>query len=252
MADDDVVTVQLVGPVAVVELHRPPHNFFDVASVSALADAVLEVGSDPRCRATVLATEGKNFCAGAALGGAEAMDVATLYEQAARLASSPVPVVAAVQGAAVGGGLGLAMVADFRVATPETRFTCNFAKLGFHHGFGLSATLPDAVGQQRALELLYTGGTVMGTDAAAWGLAERVVPLEDLRSAAMAFAEEIAASAPLSIRSIRATMRGDVPDRIRRATAREQEQQALLLPTADFVEGVAATAERRPPSFVGR
>lgn len=248
----DSVTVNIEDFVATVEMHRPPHNFFDIDVLIRLADAIEAVSDAPSCRAIVLCTEGRNFCAGAALGGPVAVDTDLLYEQAARIVGARVPVVAAVQGAAVGGGLGLALVADFRVATPETRFSCNFAMLGFHHGFGLSVTLPAVLGQQRALELLYTGGTVRGPEAEALGLADRVVPADELRAAATALAAEIARAAPLSVRAIRATMRGELPDRIRQATRREAQQQALLLPTADFAEGVAATAERRTPHFVGR
>src|SRR6185295_18257851 len=98
------------------------------------------------------------------------------------------PVVAAVQGAAIGGGLGLALWPDFRIAAPEARFSANFARLGFHHGFGLTVTLPRVVGQQRALELLYTGARIDGKRAHAIGLVDRLVPLAALRDASRGFA----------------------------------------------------------------
>jgi enoyl-CoA hydratase/carnithine racemase len=162
------------------------------------------------------------------------------------------PIVAAVQGAAVGGGLGLALAADLRIAAPEARFSANFARLGFHHGFGLSVSLPLAVGTQRALELLYTGARVPGEKALAIGLCDRLAPLPTLREEAHAFAQEIAASGPLAIESIRATMRGDLVERIRQATARERSEQERLQATADFREGTRAMAERRAPRFQGR
>ena len=149
-------------------------------------------------------------------------------------------------------GLGLALATDFRVATPETRFSCNFARLGFHQGFGISVTLPAVVGQQRALELMYTGGSVKGAAALAIGLADRIVPADELRAAARELAVEIATSAPLAVRAIRETMRGDLAERIRVATEREAEQQEILRRTDDFAEGVKAMAERRPPKFTGR
>jgi 2-(1,2-epoxy-1,2-dihydrophenyl)acetyl-CoA isomerase len=161
-------------------------------------------------------------------------------------------VVAAVQGAAIGGGLGLALWPDFRVAAPEARFSANFAKLGFHHGFGLTVTLPRVVGQQRALELLYTGARIDGERAHAIGLVDRLVPLAGLRDAARAFAAEIAASGPLAVDAIRETMRGALAEEIRAATKRERSEQDRLQHTADFREGVAATAERRAPMFRGR
>jgi len=250
---DRAVTVELDGHVATVEIHRPPHNWFDIAVMTELADAVLGLDDEPECRAVVLCSEGKNFCAGADLKGSDLLDATTtLYEQAARLFSNRKPVVAAVQGAAVGGGLGLALATDFRVASPETRFTCNFAKLGFHQGFGVSVTLPAVVGQQRALELMYTAVDVRGEEALRIGLADRLVAADELRGAAHAFAAEIAASAPLALLAIRETMRGELAEQVRVATARENQEQQRLRTTADFQEGVAAVAERRPPNFTGR
>jgi enoyl-CoA hydratase/carnithine racemase len=161
-------------------------------------------------------------------------------------------VVAAVQGAAVGGGLGVALSADFRVASPASRFSANFARLGIHHGFGVTVTLPLVVGNQRALELLYSGARVRGEDAHAIGLCDRLVADEHLREAAVAFAAEIASSAPLAVSSIRATMRGQLADRVREATALELAEQSKLFGTDDFREGIAAAAERRAPRFTGR
>ena len=148
------VSTSITDHVAIVEIHRPPHNWFDVEVLRGLADAVLALDDDPDTRAIVLCTEGKNFCAGADLSGSDVIEsTSELYASAVRLFSNRKPIVAAVQGAAVGGGFGLTLAADFRVATPQTRFSCNFAKLAFHQGFGISVTLPRVVGQQRALEL---------------------------------------------------------------------------------------------------
>jgi 2-(1,2-epoxy-1,2-dihydrophenyl)acetyl-CoA isomerase len=253
MSSKSAVTVDIEDFVATVEVHRPPHNWFDVQVISELAEAVLGLDDELACRAIVLCAEGRNFCAGADLAGSDVLaSAASLYVQAVRLFSNRKPIVAAVQGAAVGGGLGLSLSADFRVATPKTRFSCNFAKLGFHHGFGISVTLPAVVGQQRALELMYTGGEVRGDEALRIGLADRIVPEEEVRLGARAFAAEIAAAGPLAVESIRQTMRGDLAARVSRATDRELVQQQLLRATDDFREGVAATSERRIPQFTGR
>jgi enoyl-CoA hydratase/carnithine racemase len=250
------VTVDAGGDlVATVELHRPPNNHFDLALIASLADAFDAIDRDGECRAIVLCSEGRHFCAGADFGGRGDGVTAGqrhLYEEAVRLFEARTPVVAAVQGAAIGGGLGLAMAADFRVAGPEARFSANFARLGFHHGFGLTVTLPPAVGQQRALELLYTGRRVAGEEAVRIGLCDRLAPAEDLRAAAHALAAEIAASAPLAVRSIRETMRGDLAERVRAALVRERAEQERLNRTDDFREGVSATAERREARFTGR
>lgn len=246
--------------VATVEIHRPPNNYFDVALIRSLADGLESLDSDGACRAVVLCSEGKHFCAGADFTGRRGLaeNVGTggneghLYVEALRLFTTKTPIVAAVQGAAIGGGLGLAMAADFRVASPEARFVANFARLGFHHGFGLTVTLPAAIGRQRALEMLYTGQRVPGDEALRIGLCDRLATADSLREEAHGVAAKIAASAPLAVRSIRETMRGDLPDRIRAATVRELAEQERLALTEDFKEGLQATAERRPPRFTRR
>jgi len=247
--------------VGMVEIHRPPNNFFDVTLIRSIADAYDAADADDGCRALVLCSEGRHFCAGADFsGGSRATPVATsgasgareLYAEAVRLFEAKTPVVAAVQGAAIGGGLGVACSADFRVGSDASRFAANFARLGFHHGFGLTVTLPPLVGQQRALELLYTGRRVGGVEAAQVGLLDLLVEPDVLRDEARAFAADIALSAPLAVRSIRETMRGDLAERVRAATAREDAEQAWLRKTEDWVEGVRASAERREPRFEGR
>lgn len=246
------VGVEREGTVAVVEIRRPPNNFFDVELIAGIADAVDELATDG-CRAVVLASEGRHFCAGADFGGGRERSGGGphLYEMAIRLFEQPIPIVAAVQGAAIGGGFGLAMAADFRVAGPDARFAANFARLGFHHGFGLSVTLPLVVGHQAALELLYTGRRIDGDEALRLGVADRLVATGEVRAAATALAGEIAASAPLAVRSIRQTMRGHLAGEVRDALARERSEQDRLTATKDWREGVAAMAERRPPVFTG-
>ena len=249
-ADDHVVTL---------EIRRPPNNFFDLDLIESLATALQSLDDDPRCRAAVLCSHGRHFCAGAnfAAGGSMPAEPALnpdgtprhLYDAAVDLFATKTPVVAAVQGAAIGGGLGLACFADFRVAAPEARFSANFARLGFHHGFGLTVTLPALVGQQRALELLYTGQRIGGERAHEIGLADHLASLDEVRARAHQLAREVAASAPLAVRSIRETFRGGLAERIRVATDREKAEQDRLRQTEDWREGVRAMAERRLPEF---
>ncbi|HET9692217.1 MAG TPA: enoyl-CoA hydratase/isomerase family protein [Acidimicrobiales bacterium] len=248
--------------VATVEMHRPPANFFDTSLIADLADAVGWVddgAAEEGGWAVLLCAEGKHFCAGADFQGAsdaeplDASGASALYAEAVRLFSCATPIVAAVQGAAIGGGLGVACAADFRVVAPSSRLAANFARLGFHQGFGLSVTLPRIVGMQRAMELLYTGARIDGTEAARIGLADRLVDDDgDLRGAARELAAEIAGSAPLAVRSIRATLRGDLAGLVREITRHEDAEQVRLRATADFAEGVAAYGERRPARFTAR
>lgn len=258
------VAVDLKGHVATVEIQRPPHNYFDVGLVRALGEAFHALDDEETCRVIVLASQGKSFCAGAQLGGGGGGSGASapepggsrrgsghLYQEAVRLFEAETPIVGAIQGAAIGGGLGLALVPDFRVACPEARFSANFARLGFHHGFGLTVTLPELIGRQAAANMLLTGRRVKGEEALSLGLCDDLVPQDLLRSRAKELAEEIAGSAPLAVRSIRRTLRGGLAERIRVATDHELVEQDWLRQTNDFREGVRATAERRDPDFHG-
>lgn len=251
------VRVEWDGHVALLLIDRPPNNHVSVELMRDLADAFEALDADPRCRALVLATEGRVFCGGAdlsaprGLASGEAAQVNPLYVEAVRLFSNTKPIVAAIQGAAIGAGLGLALVADFRVAASEARFAANFVKLGFHAGFGVSHTLPRLIGGQRAALMLQTGRRIKAEEALEWGLVDSVVPLAEVRSAALALAQEIAESAPLAVQSTRATLRGDLAQAVERQTDHEFQEQARLMKTADFAEGIRAVAQRRPGNFTG-
>src|SRR3984957_10401224 len=208
MSGSSDVTIERQGEhVAVVCMHRPPNNYFDTALVAAVASAYEELDTARWCRAIVLATEGKHSCAGLDFAGNAGQDIAALYAQARRLFAAPLPVVAAVQGAAIGGGCGLALSADFRVAAPSSRFSANFARLGFHHGFALSVTLPRVVGEQAAADLLFTGRRIGGAAAHELGLCDLLCDEAELLDRATQRANEIAGSGPLAVRAIRATLR---------------------------------------------
>ena len=258
------IGVRLEGHVATVEINRPPHNFFDRDLIAQIADAYGELDEDPTCRAIVLAANGKSFCAGANFGSGDQSGNAEfteegfknttglLYREGVRLFGAAKPVVAAVQGAAIGGGLGLALTADFRVAAPEARFAANFAKLGIHPGFGLTVTLPRLVGQQAANLLFLTGRRIKGEEALRLGLVDELVPLGELAATAHALAREIAENAPLAVVSVRATMRQNLAAQVAAATDHELAEQQWLRGTADAEEGIHAVAERRPGRFLGR
>ena len=253
------LSVTMTDYVAIVEIRRPPNNFFDFNLIRQIADTYELLDNDDACRAIVLCSEGKHFCAGADFSareswGQEQLDAqaGNLYREAARVFRAQKPVIAAVQGAAIGGGLGLACSADHRVTCREARFSANFSRLAFHQGFGLSETLPRLIGPTQASLLLLTGRRVPGDDAHAMGLADELVPQADVRERAMALAQEIAASAPLAVRAIRATLRHGLADAVIAATEHELNQQSQLRLTEDFQEGVRAMAERRAPHFEGR
>lgn len=268
MANYTDIAVDKVGHVGMIEIRRPPLNFFDISLINQIADALEEFDRDIEIRSSVLCAQGKAFCAGAnfndparqaqeerAAKGDPADSLGAinhLYIQAVRIFRAKKPIVAAVHGAAIGGGLGLAVSADFRVTCPEARFSANFTRLGFHPGFGLTVTLPELIGKNNAELMFYTSRRVTGEEAHRWGLANELVPQDEVRSAAMRLAGEIAECAPLGLLSTRATMRAGLADRVLAATNHELGEQSRLRRTEDFKEGVKATEERRVPNFKGR
>jgi enoyl-CoA hydratase/carnithine racemase len=262
------IGVDKVGHVGTIEIRRPPLNFFDISLINQIADALDAFDRDIEIRSSVLAAQGKAFCAGAnfqdparqeqearAAKGDPADSLGPinhLYIQAVRIFRCQKPIVAAVHGAAIGGGLGLAVSADFRVTCPEARFSANFTKLGFHPGFGLTVTLPELIGKNNAELMFYTSRRVTGEEALRMGLANECVPQDQVRAAAMKLASEIAECSPLGLVSTRATMRAGLADRVMSATNHELAEQTRLRATEDFKEGVKATEERRVANFRGR
>lgn len=252
--------VELAGYVATIEIRRPPHNFFDAMLIAEIASVLEALDTVQDCRAIVLAAQGKSFCAGANFGGNDASadagrrdaSTAQLYREAVRLFRTAKPIVVAVHGAAIGGGLGLALVGDFRVTCAEATFSANFTKLGFHPGFGLTVTLPELVGRSTAELLLLTSRRIKGSEAHRIGLANVLAAQSAVREAAVSLATEIAGCAPLGVVATRATMRQHLADRIDAATEIELAQQSRLRNTEDFNEGILASNERREPSFRGR
>jgi enoyl-CoA hydratase/carnithine racemase len=260
------IAVTRADHVTTVEIQRPPSNFFDHSLIGQIADAFDAADEDPDCRAIVLASQGKHFCAGANFGSGRDDDSGSrdfteegfrkttgkLYREAARLFGNRTPVIGAIQGAAIGGGLGLALVADFRVAAPEARFAANFVKLGIHQGFGISVTLPRVIGQQAAAMMLLTGRRVTGEEALTLGLVDVLVDQAALRDEATRLAREIAVNAPLAIASVRATLRQGLADAVIAATEHELKEQQWLRATEDAQEGIRSVAERRAGNFKGK
>src|SRR6202012_5034966 len=259
MASYEHIGVTESGTVATIEIRRGPNNFVDTDMVGEIADVLEGYDRTPGIRAIVLCAEGKHFCAGADFGSRGPDGVARtarrgrhLYKEAQRLWRTGKPIVAAAHGAAFGGGVGLAVMADFRVACPEARFSTNFPRLGFHPGFGLTATLPRLVGMQNASMMMYTGRRLTGEEALAIGLVDYLVPQDQVRAKAVELATEIAGSGPLAIVATRETLRRGLAEAVAQATEREYEEQAWLRDTADFKEGTKAMGERRAPNFQAR
>jgi enoyl-CoA hydratase/carnithine racemase len=240
------------GHVAELLFSHPPHNH-------ATVEVLKGIDADADIRAVVLASEGRIFCAGADLaskggfgGSGEGNPLDEFYAQALRIFAARTPMVAAIQGATIGAGLGLACAADFRVAAPEARFSGNFTRLGFHPGFGLTVTLPRLIGIQRASEMFLTSARYKPEEVSTWGLVDRVTASGGARTGAHAFAASIAENAPLAVVSTRETLRMGLADAVRTQLQREHGEQKWLQRTADYAEGVSSVFERRGAIFTGR
>ena len=250
--------------VATMSWDLPPHNFVDDAFAVELNRHLAVLDHDSAVRAIVFAPAGRHFCAGwdhspptvsprsetsARRPGPAAFDAVANF---VALLSGTKPRVAAVQGAAIGGGLGLALAADARVTCAEARLSANFAALGLFPGSAMTVTLPHVVGPSVASVLLGTARRLTGTDAVDIGLCDRLAPRADVASGAHALAVELAALPPLAVSSIRATIRAGLISTLPELFAAETAHQQRLHDTDDFIEGVAAVNARRPPRFRGR
>jgi len=259
-ASDPLVLAARHGRTLTLTLNRPDRlNAVSEELYTQLAARLREGADDPEVRVVVLRGAGRAFCAGADLKAHAATERTPRQREAyARLAADVIrtiaaigtPVVAAVHGYAIGAGAELAVAADFLVAAEDAVFSFPELHLGTYVGGGVTVRLPQLVGLARARELLFTGRRFTGAEAAAWGLAHRAVPAGELAAATVELTERLAAAAPVPTALMKAHLNHDAA----LAAALEAEVEALVrcMGTADWAEGVAAFAQRRPPAFGGR
>jgi enoyl-CoA hydratase len=259
--DETPVLVSEAAPgVALVTLNRPQAaNAMNTAMGEALLRAWTDLAADASLRAVVMTGEGKAFCAGADLKERHGMSDAAWGEQhvmfeamvRAQLAL-PVPIIAAVNGAAMGGGCEMVLGCDFAWASPAARFGLPEARLGFIPGLGGPALLVRAVGERAAIELLTTGRYIDADEALSMGLLNRICAAGALVAEAVALASQIAANAPLAVRALKRLVRTGAALALDQAMEMELAEYNRLFRTADRREGVASFNERRAPRFLGR
>jgi enoyl-CoA hydratase/carnithine racemase len=246
--------ISLEQYIATVEFSAGVMNFLGVPLLEQLVSAWEWADNEPECRVILLCSAGRVFSAGANfmdfMEGDE-ITPAPLYQLALRLFKGTTPVIAAIQGAAVGAGLGLAMVADARVAGPKAKFLANFVKLGFHPGFGLTASLPRVIGAQHTGTMLMSAKSIGADEALQIGLVDECAEEDTLRATARARARLIAHNAPMAVQSVRQTLREPLVAAVASALEHELETQLKHFRTEDFSEGVRALLEKREPQFTG-
>jgi len=262
-----VVLLDICDHVATITLNQPDRrNPMTPELLDALPGVIETVATDPTVRAVVITGAGKSFSAGAdfrtlaglvqdsgieGIAGVHA-GIERLYAAFLPIAELEVPTIAAVNGAAVGGGLGIALLCDIRIVADDAKIGANFSRLGIHPGLGISGRLPRLIGHEAAAEMLFTGRLLRGREAAEIGLARRSVPTEDVLSTAHVLAQEIAAAAPLAVRAIKKTLRTSGTDDLGAVIRTEAMAQAILSQTADASEGIQAQMARREPRFKGQ
>ena len=248
--------------VGIITLDRPDQrNSMTPELLDAFAAVSARARADAGARCVVVTGSGPAFSTGGDLrsslqreGDARAPNERSfaMYEPFLSLLDLPVPLIGALNGHAVGGGFGLALVCDLRIGALEGKYGANFVRLGIAPGMAISYLLPRLIGAARASELLLTGRLVDGREAERLGILNRAVPAAEVMPEAMALAREIAAAAPLAVRATKRAIRRGLELAVREAAGYEAYAQAETLATEDAREGIAALLEKRPPHFTGR
>jgi enoyl-CoA hydratase/carnithine racemase len=256
------VLYEAVDRIGLITLNRPDHrNAMTPELLDAFSEAIEEARADGDIRCLVITGKGKCFSAGADLRSSmQRTDLGkpsretsfAMYEPFLNVLDVEVPVIAAMNGHTVGGGFGLTLLADIRVANVDAKYGVNFARLGIHSGLGISYVLPRLVGAAYASELLFTGKLIRGSEALRIGLVTHADEADAVLPTAMELARAIAGSAPQAVQQMKASIRRGLRWEIREAALEEAELQAASLATDDAKEGVAAILEKREPEFTGK
>jgi 2-(1,2-epoxy-1,2-dihydrophenyl)acetyl-CoA isomerase len=250
--------------IALLVMNRPDRlNAINNDLATALNEALDRVAADPSVRTVVLTGAGRAFCSGGDLtqigkgrqsGNAAGLELVLRagMQIALKMRTMPQPVIAAVNGAAAGAGMNIALAADFRIAAEEATFGQNFAKVGLYPDYGGTFFLPELVGPSKAAELIYTGDMIDARTAERLGLVNRVVPAAELESEVRALAHKLASGPQLAIRAAKQQLFASQRQVLEHALEQEVRNQMICFQSEDCAEGVTAFLEKRPPKFHGK
>ena len=247
------------GHIAVLSLNRPEvHNALNRETLQALQAAFTRFREDDAVHGIVLAGEGKNFCAGADIAAMVGMSLESAGFSAAgqkvmvAIESAGKPVIAAVQGCALGGGLELALACDFIFAAESAQFAAPEVRLGVIPGFGGTQRLPRLIGKSKAKEMIFTGDRVGAQEALAIGLVNRLFPAAELRAQATSLMQKICSRGLLSLKLAKEIIDAGYDVDLRNACLMERDAFAVCFATEDQKEGMTAFVEKREARFIGR
>ena len=259
---ESAVLIETRDHIATITLNRPENrNSMTPDVLGGFTDAVRRVRGDREVRAVIITGRGKSFCAGADFrsmtsgdgdGGLPQERAFAMYAPFLSVLDIEVPTIAAMNGHAIGGGLGLALVCDIRIANREAKYGANFARLGFHSGMAISYLLPRIVGVPAAADLLFSARIMTGVEAETVGLVHRAVEPEEVIVEATRRAQVVAGCAPVAIRLMKRSLYNGMDWDPRSAAEAEAWAQSATLASKDAEEGIAALLEKREPRFTGR
>lgn len=261
---DDAVLYEVDEHVVTITLNRAENrNSMTEDILEGILAATGKARNDDDVRCVIVTGTGKSFCAGADFkAGAQRSGKRNsplpnersfaMYEPFLSVLDIEVPVIGALNGHAIGGGMGLALVCDMRVANQDAKYGVNFTKLGLHPGMATTYLMPRIIGLPKAAEILLTGRLFSGAEAAQMGLANYAVPEDEVLAKAKALAREVASCAPVANRWTKRSLYENVNWAPRAAAMHEAELQSRTIETQDHKEGVAALLEKRAPDFQGQ